>query len=109
MPAPINDFTVGDIGNSLLAVLRKRDNTLLTTVADADEITFVIKRADNTIINREGVLYTNGSDGTVKYTFVGGDLTCAGIYTFQVIVEWTGGNRWSSPEWAKFRVGDLLS
>jgi hypothetical protein len=109
LPAPINDFTVGDIGNTLLAVLRKRDNTLLTTVASASSITFTIKRADNTIITRTGSLYTNGSDGTVKYTWIDGDLTVAGIYTFQVIIEWVGGNRWASPEWAKFRVGELLA
>lgn len=82
---------VGDIGTAFAVTLVKDKIPVDISAALTKQLT--ILRNDGTEITNDAIFSTNGSDGTLVYITVSGDLTIPGEYAIQAYVilpDWEG-------------------
>ena len=84
-----SEIHVNDVGTKFLATIK--DDSVAVDISSASGVTMIFKKPDDEVINRSGVLYTDGTDGKVYYDTVSGDLNEAGYYKLQAKVILTSG------------------
>jgi len=74
-----------DIGTKLLLTVNHCDVVPVSVVdiSTATSLSIFIKKQDNTVLSRSGILNTTGLDGKMYYTTVAGDIDVAGTYKIQ--------------------------
>lgn len=70
-----------DVGTKLLVTVTDDDSAV--DISTASSLTIFIKKPDGTVLDRAGVLNTDGIDGKMYYLTVVGDLDVAGNYKIQ--------------------------
>ena len=93
MTMQINDF-----GTVLLITIKDQDDaTVNVSSADAEakrQITF--RRKDGSEITKSLSFDSDGTDGKVEYTFADGDIDITGEWEYQVYLDLTAGEWYSS-------------
>ena len=90
----------GDVGTKLLITVT--DDGSVVDISSATSKDIFIKKPDGTILNRTGVLETDGTDGKMYYITIAGDLDTAGNYKIQGKVTLATGTFYTST--ATFKV-----
>ena len=89
------EIHVGDIGTEFRITILDDDNTIVDlSSASIIEIIFLKPDGSRNVVSAE--LYTDGTDGIIKYNTVSGDLDQSGVYKIQAYVEVGAGNYYSS-------------
>lgn len=70
-----------DVGTKLLVTVT--DDSSAVDISTASSLVIFIKKPDGTVLERAGVLNTDGLDGKMYYLTVVGDLDVAGNYKIQ--------------------------
>lgn len=65
------------------ATMRDQDENLLTDIASATTLELWLVRPDNEVLTKTASLYTDGSDGIIKYQCTNSDLSLAGTWSIQ--------------------------
>lgn len=73
---------LNDIGTVIRVTIVDQDGVALN-VAAATALKILIKKPEGTVLNKTALLYTDGTDGIIKYTVIAGDLDEVGIYSIQ--------------------------
>ena len=76
-----SEIHVDDVGTRFLITI-KEDNTVVD-ISTADALNIYIRKPDDTLLARSGILYTDGTDGKLYYDIAAGDLDMAGYYKLQ--------------------------
>ena len=72
----------GDIGNILVHTVK--DDGVIVNLSSATTITwYLMDPSGNVATKTNGELYSDGTDGKIKYTLVSGDIDEHGPWTFQ--------------------------
>lgn len=84
-----SEVHVNDIGTKFLVTIK--DDGVAVDISAATNITFLLKRPDDEVIQRAGIIGdgasdTTGVNGKVHYTTVAGDIDEAGHYKLQAKV-----------------------
>lgn len=97
---------IGDIGTELRLVVSDQDDSVVDLSAATDTL-FIITKPNGTILEITADLYTDGTDGTLTYSTIDGDLSVAGLYKIQARIVFTSGSYSSSIQ--TFRVYNNLN
>lgn len=89
------EIHVGDVGTEFRLVI-KDDNDSIVDISTATLLEIVFSKPDGTRNPVVASLYTDGTDGIIKYTIASGDLDQSGMYKMQAYVEVGAGNYHSS-------------
>lgn len=95
-----SEIHVGDIGTELRATIY--DGDTIVDLSSSTELLFFLKKPDGTISQLIADLYTDGTDGIIRYIVVDGDFDQVGQYKLQARVSVDGGTYNSSI--ASFKV-----
>lgn len=85
---------VNDTGTEFRITITDEDNVV--DLSSATVLHIIFRKPDSTSITVDANLYTDGTDGTIYYNVVDGDLDQSGIYKIQAYVEISGGSYYSS-------------
>ena len=83
-----------DVGTKLLGTVT--DDGSAVDISSASSLTIFIKQPSGTILERTGVLDTDGTDGKMYYLTVLGDLNASGNYKIQGQVVISAGTFYTS-------------
>lgn len=86
---------VGDTGTTIVILLKNQDEAAID-LSSFSSIVLLIKRPDNSLVERDCFFVTNGMDGKVQYTTIISDLTIPGNYRFQIRCNIGDSNIWHS-------------
>ena len=95
------DIHVGDTGTMFRLTIKDKNGDVFS-LEDATALFIVFAKPDRTVAERVATLYTDGTDGVMKYITESGDLDQSGRWKVQAVVEKPTG-RWSSSV-VKFKV-----
>lgn len=99
MPAQIH---INDTGTVLLCTVLD-ENESVVDLSTASQLQIILKKPGcGDVLNKTAQLYTDGTDGKMKYTTVSGDLDRRGTWELQGFVR-IGTSFWSS-DISKFDV-----
>lgn len=84
-----SEIHVGDIGTRFLATIK--DDGVVVDISSAEYITMMFRKPNDQVLNKIGVLYTDGTDGKVYYDATAGDLDESGQYKLQAKVNLPSG------------------
>ena len=98
------EIHVGDIGTEFRYTIY--DDSTVVDLSSATDITIAFKKADDTALSKDGLLYTDGTDGIAYCLMASGDLSVAGKWSSQVNIVFSNGS-WNS-DITKFDVHDNL-
>jgi uncharacterized protein involved in high-affinity Fe2+ transport len=84
------EFHVGDVGTALIATIL--DNGTAMPLATATTLQYILRKPSGTEVTKTALLYTDGSDGKIKYITVAGDFDEAGHYKIQAYIVNPSGN-----------------
>lgn len=90
---PANEIHENDVGTELRITLV--DDSTPVDVSGASSIIFVFKKPSGTMVEKTGSLYSDGTDGKVKYITESGFLDEDGEWKYQVELS-IGSSTWSS-------------
>lgn len=93
------EIHIGDIGTEFVITLY--DSTTVLDVSGAT-ITAYLKKPSATTLTKAASLYTDGTDGKIKFSSASGDFDETGVWNIQVKVV-DSGNTWYS-DVGRFRV-----
>jgi hypothetical protein len=96
-----NVLKKGDYGNTIVATVVDEDDIVDLTAATS--IVFKFRKPSGTTLEKTGALFTDGSDGKVKYVTASGDIDESGTWRFEVVVNINGG-KFTSVEPSVFYV-----
>ena len=90
-----SEIHVGDIGTAFVATVM--DGTSVVDVSSATVKQIYMQKPDgaSTVLTKDCLFYTDGTDGKIIYTTVAGDLDTAGVWRMQAFVTLTSGS-WHS-------------
>ena len=91
---------VDDIGTQLIVTVY--DDGQVVNISNSSTMTITIKKPDGVIINKVGLLYTDGSDGKMYCVSNSGDFDISGNYKIQGRITLNGGTYYTSV--GSFRV-----
>lgn len=94
MPAEIH---IAD-GLLIKATIRDEDGAIVTTVGSATTKEIWLTKPDGTVLTKTASLFTDGSDGIIKYQCANSDLDIAGIWSVQGYIVIGGYNYHSNIE-----------
>lgn len=83
-----------DVGAVLIFTITSPSDTPVSLVT-ATAATLTILNAQN-VKSTKTMSFYNTTAGKVSYTIEAGDLTSTGMYKFEVYLEFTGGNKFTS-------------
>lgn len=84
------EIHVGDIGTLFISTIYNQ-NSEIVNLASATTITFRFISPNRTVLNKTGVLYTDGTDGKAYYTLADGDMNLSGVWKYQVVIAFVAG------------------
>jgi hypothetical protein len=94
------EIHVDDVGTILVGVFRNASGVV--DVSGALTKTIYLYRPGGSVLTKEAVLTTDGTDGSIQYTVAEGDLDIAGVWKIQGFVSLPSGSWHSQIE--TFRV-----
>ena len=94
----------GYIGAKLVADVRFSSKKV-PDILNNQSILFRFERPDGTKFSRTGYLYSDGSDGKAKCTFVAGNLDVKGEYYFDIKITFSPTVILTTPNKGSFVVG----
>lgn len=100
-----NEIHEDDIGTAFTITVQ--DDTTVVNISAATTKQIKFKKPSGTVVTKDGVFVTDGTDGQLRHTTVADDLDEAGkwyIQVYLVLTNWTGHSDWGS-----FMVFDNLS
>jgi hypothetical protein len=80
-----DEIHVNDIGTEFRILIK--DDDVVVDLSTATSIQMIFKKPDDSTFNVIADLYTNGTDGLIKYNAIEGDLDQVGLYKIQAYVE----------------------
>lgn len=86
------EIHVGDVGTEFIATLKNPEGDVIP-LGGATGLKMFFERPDATVVEKTAVLYTDGTDGKIKYVAIAGDLNADGSWRVQgkvTIGAWTG-------------------
>jgi hypothetical protein len=86
-----DELHVGDIGTILHFTVKEQG--VAVDLSGATEMTLLLQKKDKSVVSRELVFHSTGSDGVLDYTTTTGDLDQAGKWNAQIYLElpsWQG-------------------
>lgn len=89
-----SEIHVNDIGTQLIMTVK--DDGEIVDISGATLLQVILKKPDGQTYTKTGTLYTNGTDGKMYYTSIGGDFSAAGNYKIQGKVTIPGGTYYTS-------------
>ena len=95
-----NEIHLYDIGTVFEVTLYECENTIDISVASTKKILF--RLPDGSVLEKDGVFKTDGTDGILQYTTIEGDLIQKGTWKIQARITLPTGT-WSS-DTEKFKV-----
>ena len=87
------EIHVSDIGTEFRCTIL--DDGTAVDLSGASSIVIKFKKPDNTTLEVDAELYTDGTDGIIFYNAVSGDLDQAGVWKIQALVGIGGGQFYS--------------
>jgi len=84
------ELHVSDIGTLFISTIYNQDETI-QNLASATNLAINFYTPSRETKERTATLYTNGTDGKIVYTLIDGDIDEAGLWSYQVVVEFVGG------------------
>lgn len=84
-----SEIHVNDIGTRFLFTVK--DNGEIVNVSGAPMITIAFRKPSDSVVYRNGLIYTTGTDGKIYYDSVVGDLDEAGYYKLQGQIQLASG------------------
>jgi len=102
MACSIYEIHVGDIGTVFEINLKDCEDIVDISTAITKEIVFKKPDVDKTVVIKDAVFKTDGTDGIIQYITILDDLDIKGTWYIQAIVQLPTGN-WSS-DISKFKV-----
>lgn len=63
------------------------DNDVVVDLSTASVISIIFRKPDDTLLEVNATLYTDGTDGIIKYNAVDGDIDQSGRWKIQAYVE----------------------
>jgi hypothetical protein len=99
-----DEIHVDDVGTSFRFTLY--DGNDIVDLSSATDISINFCKADKTTLTKDGLLYTDGTDGVLYCTMASGNLDVAGKWSAQISVVFDNGS-WNS-DITKFDVHDNL-
>ena len=96
---------LNDIGTIILATIE--DEGVAVDISSATVKKLYIEKPDGTLLTKDAVFTTDGTDGKMQYVVISGDLSLVGIYKVQGRVEMPAG-KWNS-NIGDFQVEENLS
>jgi hypothetical protein len=93
---------VGDTGLEFVVTIVDEDGAPVNVSAATEKLVY-LTLPDGTVLTKTAAFDTNGTDGKIKYTTQGGDLSARGTWKIQAYVAGAGGFSGSSRE-ATFEV-----
>ena len=100
-----NEIHLNNVGTEFRVTVLE-SGTAVNVAAATNYIKF--SKPDNTVVTQSGSLYTDGTDGIIKYTSVSGDLDTVGTWKIQAFVDFPGVNEFYS-DIGSFKVYKNLS
>ena len=88
-----NEIHKGDIGTVITLIVKEGATVVDLSTSTAKQIKF--RKTDGTIVTKTATFTTDGTDGSIYYTIVSGDLDQAGPWKIQAVVTF-GTNIFSS-------------
>ena len=79
-----NEIHLNNVGTEFRVTVLE-SGTAVNVAAATNYIKF--SKPDNTVVTQSGSLYTDGTDGIIKYTSVSGDLDTVGTLKIQAFVD----------------------
>jgi hypothetical protein len=79
-----NEIHKNDVGTEFRITILE-DAAAVNVAASTNYIKF--SKPDNTVVTQSGSLYTDGTDGIIKYTSVSGDLDTVGTWKLQAFID----------------------
>jgi hypothetical protein len=79
-----NEIHKNDIGTEFRITILE-DAVAVNVSSSTNYIRF--SKPDNTVVIESGSLYTDGTDGIIKYTSVSGDLDTVGTWKLQAFID----------------------
>ncbi len=95
------EIHVADVGVAFRLTVRDQAGVAVD-LSENETLTVKFQLPNKTVLTTEGTLYTDGTDGVVEYTTIAGDLSLAGRWKVQAIVDIPDGEFHSNVH--KFRV-----
>lgn len=95
-----DEIHLNDIGTEFRILIKDGDE--IVDLSTATIINIIFRKPNGDVNTVEAVLYTDGTDGLIKYNAILGDLDQSGVYKIQAYVEVGSGNYSSSI--GQFRV-----
>lgn len=89
----MTDLHVTDIGTEIRVTVM--DGTEVVDLSSASVKQFLFKHKTGLTFSRDASLFTDGSDGILKYILVDGDIDLQGKWELQVYLEFSTG-KWHS-------------
>lgn len=79
---------VGDIGTTIIVTVSENNTPI--DISGAISLNMKFKGPDSTVVTVPSVLYTDGTDGKIKYIHVTGDnlFFTAGKWQGQAVIQW---------------------
>jgi len=101
------ELHVGDIGTEMRAAVQ--DGGVAVNLSSATVKQFKLSKPNGDVITRDAsFVNAPGTDGLLKYVTVLGDLDLAGVWSWQVYIELSGGAKWHTDK-VSFTVYSTLS
>ena len=86
-----NEIRIGDIGTDFIGTIQ--DGSTVVDISGATVSNFVFMKPDGNHIEVTGSLFTDGTDGKLRYISVTGDLDTCGKWRWQGIIR-LGTSEW---------------
>lgn len=78
------EIHVDDIGTTF--ILTVKDDGVVVDISGATTLEVVIRKPNSVSYSKTGLLYTDGTDGKIKYVSISGDLDQVGLHKIQAVV-----------------------
>lgn len=78
----INEIHVNDVGTIFILTIYD-ENSSIVDISTAATLQISFKKPDGTVLDKVASLYTNGTDGKLKYQTIAGDIDQVGPWQIQ--------------------------
>lgn len=87
-----NEIHVDDVGTKFNLTIKDDDGNIVD-ISTASNYDIIFRKPDGTILTKDAVFITDGSDGKIRYTTVAGDLDQYGKWSIQAFIDF-GSTEW---------------
>jgi hypothetical protein len=84
------EIHVGDVGTSFRVTLKNEDGSIMN-LQNANNLRMWFSRPDGSVLDKQAVLVTDGTDGKMEYIVEPGDINLPGNWKVQAVVGFPSG------------------